>query len=197
MPSVPHTQCPLTLIESGASGRAADKADFVLAFIACFPILFKSAPSSALSGEPADYRTAGFGPTFAMSQVLSFAQQQPAAALSSRACTTSGRRLLSAAAPAPARGVRRGMGLAVRAHQVELEMAGATHVLEVPDDMSILEVALDKGLDVPHDCKMGVCMNCSAKLVSLAPTRRPGSGPAASFVVTAGRGPRSTSASEQ
>ena len=34
------------------------------------------------------------------------------------------------------------------------------------DGESILEAALDDGLDVPHDCKMGVCMTCPAKLVS-------------------------------
>jgi ferredoxin len=39
-------------------------------------------------------------------------------------------------------------------------------VLDVPDDESILNVALDSGIDVPHDCKMGVCMNCAAKLES-------------------------------
>ena len=37
---------------------------------------------------------------------------------------------------------------------------------QVDDGESILEAALDDGLDVPHDCKMGVCMTCPAKLVS-------------------------------
>lgn len=34
------------------------------------------------------------------------------------------------------------------------------------DGESILDAALDDGLDVPHDCKMGVCMTCPAKLLS-------------------------------
>lgn len=41
----------------------------------------------------------------------------------------------------------------------------STVMLDVPEGSSILEVALDEGLDIPHDCKMGVCMNCAAKLV--------------------------------
>jgi ferredoxin len=42
---------------------------------------------------------------------------------------------------------------------VELtDLEGATHHLEVPEDANILEVALDQGLDMPYDCKMGVCL---------------------------------------
>lgn len=37
--------------------------------------------------------------------------------------------------------------------------------LQVPEGESILSVALDKGIDLPHDCKLGVCMTCPAKLV--------------------------------
>jgi ferredoxin len=28
---------------------------------------------------------------------------------------------------------------------------------------------MDAGLDLPHDCKMGVCMTCPARLVRLNP----------------------------
>ena len=28
------------------------------------------------------------------------------------------------------------------------------------------QAGLDAGLDLPHDCKMGVCMRCSSRLVS-------------------------------
>lgn len=52
------------------------------------------------------------------------------------------------------------------AHRVELTHSAGKSVLEVPDDESILDVALDNGIEVPHDCKMGVCMNCAAKLVN-------------------------------
>lgn len=37
--------------------------------------------------------------------------------------------------------------------------------LEVEDGETILEAALDNGLELSHDCKMGVCMTCPAKLV--------------------------------
>lgn len=52
-----------------------------------------------------------------------------------------------------------------RSHKVEIEHQGKTYNLEVPDGATILEVALDNGLDLPHDCKLGVCMTCPAKLV--------------------------------
>jgi ferredoxin len=55
---------------------------------------------------------------------------------------------------------------AVRSHKVEIEHQGTVTTLEVPEGKSILEVALDKGMDLPHDCKLGVCMTCPAKLVS-------------------------------
>ncbi len=53
-----------------------------------------------------------------------------------------------------------------RSHIVTLEHGGKTHKLSVPDGTTILEVALDNGIDLPHDCKLGVCMTCPAKLVS-------------------------------
>ncbi|KAF5839985.1 2Fe-2S ferredoxin-type domain-containing protein [Dunaliella salina] len=54
----------------------------------------------------------------------------------------------------------------VRAHKVEIEHQGKKVELEVPSGQSILDVALDNGMELPHDCKMGVCMTCPAKLVS-------------------------------
>lgn len=35
---------------------------------------------------------------------------------------------------------------------------GATHQLEVSEDETVLDVALAQGVDVPYDCKMGVCL---------------------------------------
>lgn len=58
-----------------------------------------------------------------------------------------------------------------RSHKVQIEHEGKTYDLEVPEGQTILEVALDKGLDLPHDCKLGVCMTCPAKLVSLLSSR--------------------------
>lgn len=51
-------------------------------------------------------------------------------------------------------------------HKVTIKHGGETHELDVPSGTSILEAALDKGIDLPHDCKLGVCMTCPAKLVS-------------------------------
>lgn len=51
--------------------------------------------------------------------------------------------------------------------QVEIQHDAGTTTLEVDEDQTILEAALDSGLELSHDCKMGVCMTCPAKLVRL------------------------------
>eukprot|EP00475_Leptophrys_vorax_P040213 TRINITY_DN74228_c0_g1_i2.p1 TRINITY_DN74228_c0_g1~~TRINITY_DN74228_c0_g1_i2.p1 ORF type:complete len:159 (+),score=1.68 TRINITY_DN74228_c0_g1_i2:310-786(+) len=56
--------------------------------------------------------------------------------------------------------------LVVFAHKVEIEHNGETRILEIPEDETILSAAIDAGMDLPHDCKLGVCMTCPAKLVS-------------------------------
>ncbi|CAI5527075.1 unnamed protein product [Closterium sp. Naga37s-1] len=58
--------------------------------------------------------------------------------------------------------------LVVHAHKVEVEHQGKTHILEIPEDETILSAAIDAGLDLPHDCKLGVCMTCPAKLISVS-----------------------------
>nr|ABR16902.1 unknown [Picea sitchensis] len=50
-------------------------------------------------------------------------------------------------------------------YNVEIEHEGKKHVLQVPEDETILSKALDAGIAVPHDCKLGVCMTCPAKLI--------------------------------
>ena len=80
----------------------------------------------------------------------------------------------------------------LQAHRVEIEHASGVTTLEVEEGQTILETALDAGLELSHDCKMGVgssnvlpcderhcdsplthlhwlsqvCMTCPAKLVS-------------------------------
>ncbi|PIA31764.1 hypothetical protein AQUCO_04900211v1 [Aquilegia coerulea] len=54
----------------------------------------------------------------------------------------------------------------IRAYKVVIEHEGKNTILEVDPDESILERALDNGLSVPHDCKLGVCMTCPARLIS-------------------------------
>ena len=65
-----------------------------------------------------------------------------------------------------ARPAIRSSRLVARAHKVTLDHEGKTIELTVPEGQTILETALDKGIDLPHDCKLGVCMTCPAKLVS-------------------------------
>ncbi|EFJ28491.1 hypothetical protein SELMODRAFT_69317, partial [Selaginella moellendorffii] len=51
-----------------------------------------------------------------------------------------------------------------RVFEVEMEHEGKIHTLRVPEDETILSKALEEGVEVPHDCKLGVCMTCPAKL---------------------------------
>ena len=44
----------------------------------------------------------------------------------------------------------------LQAHRVEIEHAAGVTTLEVEEGQTILETALDAGLDLSHDCKMGV-----------------------------------------
>ncbi|CAN4091805.1 unnamed protein product [Withania somnifera] len=54
----------------------------------------------------------------------------------------------------------------VRAYKVLVDHEGKTTELEVEPDETILSKALDVGMSVPYDCKLGVCMTCPAKLLS-------------------------------
>ncbi|KAL4200275.1 hypothetical protein AMTRI_Chr03g148890 [Amborella trichopoda] len=51
-------------------------------------------------------------------------------------------------------------------YSVRIEHGAQSEVLEVGEGETILERALDEGIDVPHDCKLGVCMTCPARLMS-------------------------------
>lgn len=63
---------------------------------------------------------------------------------------------------------RRHTQVAVTAHRVDINVHGRTEVIEVEENQTILEVALEQGIELSHDCKMGVCMTCPAKLVRSA-----------------------------
>lgn len=61
--------------------------------------------------------------------------------------------------------LRRG-AVRVEAVSVEIRHEGKTYNVEVADGDSILDVALDAGIELRYDCKMGVCMMCPAKVVA-------------------------------
>jgi ring-1,2-phenylacetyl-CoA epoxidase subunit PaaE len=48
---------------------------------------------------------------------------------------------------------------------VTLIMDGATHSFSMPKSEPILEQALQRGIDIRHSCKSGVCATCRSKLI--------------------------------
>lgn len=55
---------------------------------------------------------------------------------------------------------------ALAAYKVTIEHEGAARTIEVGPEETILGRALEEGLSVPHDCKLGVCMTCPARLLA-------------------------------
>lgn len=51
----------------------------------------------------------------------------------------------------------------VETHEVEFVDEG--RVIEVPENQSILDAAEESGMDLPYQCRMGVCGVCSGYLV--------------------------------
>uniref|UniRef100_A0A7S2NQ33 Ferredoxin n=1 Tax=Cyanoptyche gloeocystis TaxID=77922 RepID=A0A7S2NQ33_9EUKA len=48
---------------------------------------------------------------------------------------------------------------------VEVTHDGKTSKIQVPSDKTILQAALDAGVELPNSCLAGVCTTCSAKLL--------------------------------
>ncbi len=60
----------------------------------------------------------------------------------------------------------RAASAADRECQLTIVLDGARHLLTVPrDGESVLDAALNRGIDVRHSCKSGVCATCRAKVV--------------------------------
>lgn len=57
-----------------------------------------------------------------------------------------------------------------RAFKVEIETQRGLETITVENGDTILQTALDQGIELTHDCKMGVCMTCPARLVSSGPS---------------------------
>ena len=51
-------------------------------------------------------------------------------------------------------------------YKVTVQHGGKDTTIEVKDNESILMAALDAGIDLPHDCDLGVCLTCPSKIVS-------------------------------
>lgn len=49
--------------------------------------------------------------------------------------------------------------------EATITLDGATHIVEMPKDISILEAALRNSLDVPYACRAGVCSTCKCKVL--------------------------------
>ncbi|MBZ8179368.1 MAG: 2Fe-2S iron-sulfur cluster-binding protein [Oscillatoria sp. PMC 1051.18] len=51
-------------------------------------------------------------------------------------------------------------------YTVEINHQGETHSIQVKDTETILQVALDAGIELPSSCQAGVCTTCAAKILA-------------------------------
>ena len=50
-------------------------------------------------------------------------------------------------------------------YTVEINHQNATHTLQVSEEQTILQAALDAGLELPNSCNAGVCTTCAAQIL--------------------------------
>lgn len=55
---------------------------------------------------------------------------------------------------------------AKKSYQVTVQHNGKDTIIQVREDVPILMAALDAGIDLPHDCDLGVCLTCPSKIIS-------------------------------
>lgn len=51
-------------------------------------------------------------------------------------------------------------------YAVEINHQGKTQTIQVPESQSILEAAIDAGINLPYSCSAGVCTTCAAQILS-------------------------------
>lgn len=51
-------------------------------------------------------------------------------------------------------------------HNVEINHQGQTQTIQVTESQSILNAAIDAGIDLPTSCGAGVCTTCAAQILS-------------------------------
>lgn len=51
-------------------------------------------------------------------------------------------------------------------HNVIIQQDSVEHKISISENESILEAALEAGIELPHDCKLGVCLTCPGRVVS-------------------------------
>jgi ferredoxin len=56
--------------------------------------------------------------------------------------------------------------LQLSAHKVTIIHEGKETIHEVEEDTSVLTVALEAGIELPHDCTLGVCLTCPMRIIS-------------------------------
>ena len=54
----------------------------------------------------------------------------------------------------------------MKAYEVTVRYDGQEHKFAVQPNRTILETALDKGIDLPYSCQSGLCTACRGKAVS-------------------------------
>lgn len=51
-------------------------------------------------------------------------------------------------------------------YAVEIIHQGTTHNIQVNEEQTILQAAIDAGIEIPYSCSAGVCTTCAAKVLS-------------------------------